>query len=147
MAAELPVAGVLEELKTVLAAHPAAVLAAPPGSGKTTLVPPGLLSLARKIIMLEPRRLAARAAALRIAELLGSEPGDLAGYRVRGEQCVSKNTRIEVVTEGILTRMLQQDPELSGVDLLKLHLKGDGTVVQEERSELLSKKEKFIKIK
>ena len=132
MAAEqLPVAGVLEELKSVLAAHPAAVLAAPPGSGKTTLVPPGLLSIARKIIMLEPRRLAARAAAHRIAELLDSEPGDLAGYRVRGEQCVSKNTRIEVVTEGVLTRMLQQDPELSGVDLLifdefhERHLEGD----------------------
>ena len=132
MAAEqLPVAGVLEELESVLAAHPAAVLAAPPGSGKTTLVPPGLLSIARKIIMLEPRRLAARAAAHRIAELLDSEPGDLAGYRVRGEQCVSKNTRIEVVTEGVLTRMLQQDPELSGVDLLifdefhERHLEGD----------------------
>ena len=131
MAAELPVSGVLEELKTVLAGHPAAVLAAPPGSGKTTLVPQSLLSIARKVIMLEPRRLAARAAAHRIAELLDSEPGDIAGYRVRGEQCTGPDTRIEVVTEGVLTRMLQQDPELTGVDILifdefhERHLEGD----------------------
>ena len=131
MSCKLPVMEILPELRQVLADHPAAVLAAPPGSGKTTLVPPGLLQIARKIIMLEPRRLAARAAANRIAELLDSEPGGIAGYRVRGEQCVSKNTRIEVVTEGILTRMLQQDPELTGVDLLifdefhERHLEGD----------------------
>ncbi|MBO5688493.1 MAG: ATP-dependent helicase HrpB [Lentisphaeria bacterium] len=131
MAADLPVAAVLPELREVFSRHSAAVLAAPPGSGKTTLVPPGLLSIARKIIMLEPRRLAARAAACRIAELLGEEPGRTAGYRVRGEQCVSPGTRIEVVTEGILTRMLQDDPELDGVDLLifdefhERHLDGD----------------------
>ena len=75
MSCKLPVMEILPELRQVLADHPAAVLAAPPGSGKTTLVPPGLLQIGRKIIMLEPRRLAARAAANRIAELLDSEPG------------------------------------------------------------------------
>ena len=73
MSCKLPVMEILPELRQVLADHPAAVLAAPPGSGKTTLVPPGLLQIARKIIMLEPRRLAARAAANRIAELLETE--------------------------------------------------------------------------
>jgi ATP-dependent helicase HrpB len=93
-----------------------AVLMAPPGAGKTTRVPLALLPhVAGRILMLEPRRLAARAAAERMAETLGEALGQTVGYRIRGEAKVSKATRIEVVTEGILTRMLQSDPELTGV--------------------------------
>jgi ATP-dependent helicase HrpB len=98
------------------------VLTAPPGSGKTTLVPLLLLQEAwmagQKIIMLEPRRLAARAAAARMAELLGEQVGETLGYRVRLDSRVTSRTRIEVVTEGILTRRLQRDPELEGVGLV-----------------------------
>ena len=128
----LPVAEILPRLKEALARHPAAVLAAPPGSGKTTLVPPALLdAFPGKIVMLEPRRLAARAAAARISELLGSPLGGLAGYRVRGESVIGRDTRIEVVTEGVLTRMLQKDPELAGTSVVifdefhERHLEGD----------------------
>ncbi|NIZ08576.1 ATP-dependent helicase HrpB, partial [Pseudooceanicola sp. HF7] len=91
---------------------------APPGAGKTTRVPLAMLEAglcAGRILMLEPRRLAARAAAERMAETLGERAGETVGYRVRGESKVSGRTRIEVVTEGILTRMIQSDPELSGV--------------------------------
>jgi len=97
------------------------VLSAPPGSGKTTVIPLKLLDepwLQGKILMLEPRRLAARAAAARMAQLLGERPGETVGYRVRFDNCVSAKTRIEVLTEGILTRRLQRDPELSGVSLV-----------------------------
>jgi ATP-dependent helicase HrpB len=98
------------------------LLTAPPGSGKTTLVPLLLLHETwmegQKIIMLEPRRLAARAAAARMAELLGERVGETIGYRIRLDSQVSSRTRIEVVTEGILTRRLQQDPELDGVGLV-----------------------------
>ena len=88
----------------------------PPGAGKTTRVPLALLDqIAGRIVMLEPRRIAARAAAEQMARLLGEDVGATVGYRIRGEAVVSKATRIEVVTEGILTRMLQSDPELTGV--------------------------------
>ena len=118
----LPVEGVLPVLATALTSAPVAILEAAPGAGKTTLVPLFLLKSglmgSGKIIMLEPRRLAARAAARRMADLLGEEVGQTVGYRVRLDSKVSQQTRIEVVTEGILTRRLQSDPELEGVDLL-----------------------------
>lgn len=113
----LPVEDVLPDLLAALKAGNCAVLQAPPGAGKTTTVPLWLLQLpdigTRKIIMLEPRRLAARAAARRMADLLGEAVGETVGYRIRFDTKVSAKTRIEVVTEGILTRKLQQDPELS----------------------------------
>lgn len=117
----LPIEQVLPELRAALAARGLAVLQAPPGAGKTTLVPLDLLAsgLVRgRIVMLEPRRLAARAAAERMAETLGEAVGERVGYRIRGEAKVGKATRIEVVTEGILTRMIQSDPELRGVGAL-----------------------------
>ena len=117
----LPIEQVLPELRAALAARGMAVLQAPPGAGKTTLVPLDLLAsgLVRgRIVMLEPRRLAARAAAERMAETLGEAVGARVGYRIRGEAKVGKATRIEVVTEGILTRMIQSDPELRGVGAL-----------------------------
>lgn len=115
---KLPIDAVLPELIAALRAHGRAVLQAPPGAGKTTRVPLAMLdaNLTKgRILMLEPRRLAARAAAERMAETLGQRTGDTVGYRVRGEAKVSKATRIEVVTEGILTRMLQSDPDLPGI--------------------------------
>ncbi len=118
----LPINEVLADLRAALAGQPAAVLAAPPGSGKTTLVPLALLSevwlQGKRIIILEPRRLAARAAARRMSQLLGQEVGETVGYRIRFERRISATTRIEVVTEGILSRMLQHDPELGGVGLV-----------------------------
>ena len=113
----LPVEAVLPELCRVLAAGTAAVLEAPPGAGKTTLVPLHLLAQSwledRKILMLEPRRLAARAAAMRMADLLGEPVGQTVGYAMRFERRVGPATRIEVVTEGLLTRYLQRDPALA----------------------------------
>lgn len=114
----LPIDGALPELLAALRADGRAVLQAPPGAGKTTRVPLAMLEAGLctgRIVMLEPRRLAARAAAERMAETLGEAPGQTVGYRIRGEAKVSGATRIEVVTEGILTRMLQSDPELRGV--------------------------------
>jgi ATP-dependent helicase HrpB len=117
----LPVTPALPELAAALAqGH--AVLTAPPGSGKTTQVPLALLTApwlaGGKILMLEPRRPAARMAARRLAQLSGGEPGGLVGYQVRLERRIGPQTRIEVVTEGILTRRLQADPTLEGVGLV-----------------------------
>ncbi|MET3899991.1 ATP-dependent helicase HrpB [Devosia sp. UYZn731] len=115
----LPIDDALPALLAALAQGPYAVLVAPPGAGKTTRVPLALLDAPwrgdARIIMLEPRRLAARAAAHRMAETLGEEVGQTVGYRVRMDAKISGNTRIEVVTEGVFTRMLLDDPELSGV--------------------------------
>lgn len=118
----LPIDNTLPELRAALAAHRAVVLQAPPGAGKTTGVPPALLDeswlAGRSILMLEPRRLAARAAAGRMAHLRGEEVGETVGYQIRFEGRSSARTRIKVVTEGILTRQLQFDPELRGVGLV-----------------------------
>ena len=114
----LPITLVLPDLRAAIAARGMAVLQAPPGAGKTTLVPLDLLAsglVQGRILMLEPRRLAARAAAERMADLLGERVGATVGYRMRGEARVGRDTRIEVVTEGILTRMIQSDPGLDGV--------------------------------
>lgn len=115
----LPVDAILPELLSVLADGGQAVLEAPTGAGKTTRVPPALLNAdwlgGQKVIMLEPRRLAARAAARRIASERGERVGGAVGYRVRGDTQVSGRTRLEVVTEGVLTRMLLDDPALTGV--------------------------------
>lgn len=119
---DLPINEVLAEVRQYLTAGDEAVLQAPPGAGKTTVVPLALLREpwldGRKIIVLEPRRMAARAAAARMAALLDEEVGETVGYRIRLETCVSDVTRIEVITEGILTRMLQRDPALEDVGLL-----------------------------
>jgi ATP-dependent RNA helicase HrpB len=118
----LPVEDILPELVSVLNQGNRAVLQAPPGAGKTTTVPLWLMTLDglgdQKILVLEPRRLAARAAARRMAQLLGEEVGGTIGYRIRLDSKVSAKTRIEVVTEGILTRRLQDDPELAGVGVV-----------------------------
>lgn len=114
----LPVEDALPALLTALAEAGRAVLVAPPGAGKTTLVPLALLDEtvgAGRILMLEPRRLAARAAAERMAALRGEAVGQTVGYRVRGDAKIGPETRIEVLTEGILTRMIQDDPALDGV--------------------------------
>ncbi|MGV8951310.1 MAG: ATP-dependent helicase HrpB [Cypionkella sp.] len=117
----LPIDDALPELRAALRARGMVVLQAPPGAGKTTRVPLDLLAsglVAGRIVMLEPRRLAARAAAERMAETLGEPVGATVGYRIRGEAKNSAMTRIEVVTEGILTRMIQSDPELRGIGAL-----------------------------
>ena len=115
----LPIHAVLEELKVAVAANPAVVLAAPPGAGKTTVVPLALLDAewlgGRKILLLEPRRLAARAAAERMAQTLGEKAGDTVGYRTRLQSRIGPKTRIEVITEGVFTRMILDDPGLEGV--------------------------------
>lgn len=130
-----PIATLLPEIRRSLAEHPRLVLEAPPGAGKTTQVPLALLDAAwlsgRKIVMLEPRRVAARAAAQFMAQQLGEAVGETVGYRIRFENKVSAKTRIEVVTEGILTRMLQDDPMLENIGALlfdefhERHLAGD----------------------
>ncbi len=118
----LPIEQVLPSLRDALASGRGAVLQAPPGAGKTTGVPLALLGEpwlgGRGIVMLEPRRLAARAAARRMATLLGERPGETVGYRVRHESVVGPRTRILVVTEGVLTRMLQSDPALERFGLV-----------------------------
>ena len=119
---DLPVEEAIAPLRDALEQHRNAVLVAPPGAGKTTLVPLRLLHepwmRGRRIVMLEPRRLAARAAAQRMAHMLGEKPGDTVGYQTRDERKIGSNTRIEVVTEGILTRRLQNDPTLDGTALV-----------------------------
>src|SRR5712672_813443 len=118
----LPIDGATPDLVAALARGTTAVLVAPPGAGKTTRVPLVLASEAwakdRKIIVLEPRRLAARAAAARMASTLGEAVGDTVGYRVRFGSKISRRTRIEVVTEGVFTRMVLDDPSLDGVAAL-----------------------------
>lgn len=122
MTKELPIHTSLPQLLDALEQKQTVILAAPPGSGKTTGVPLVLLSTpwlcGGTILILEPRRLAARMAALRMAEMLNEPVGQTVGFRVRFDSQVSASTRIEVVTEGILTRRLQQDPELTGVKLV-----------------------------
>lgn len=117
----LPIAHVLPQLIDTVLRAPCCVLSAEPGAGKTTAVPLALLEagvISGRIIMLEPRRLACVRAAHYMAGQLGEDVGQTVGYRVRGDSRVSPTTRIEVVTEGILTRMIQQDPELEGIELL-----------------------------
>src|SRR3569623_613177 len=115
----LPIDEALPRLTAALEANPMAVLVAPPGAGKTTRVPLALLDAPwrgdGKNILLEPRRLAARAAARRMAAALGEEVGESIGYRVRLDSKVSMRTRIEVVTEGVFTRTILADPELTGI--------------------------------
>ena len=115
----LPIDEALPRLKAALSTGSAAVLVAPPGAGKTTVTPLELLGepwvAGGKIIVLEPRRLAARAAAERMASTLGEPVGQTVGFRVRMQSKVSAATRIEVVTEGVFTRMILGDPELAGV--------------------------------
>lgn len=114
----LPIEDVVDALVAHMSGEGVCVLQAPPGAGKTTRVPLALLAAGTfkgRLLMLEPRRLATRAAAERMAQSLGEAVGETVGYRMRGEAKVSKATRIEVVTEGILTRMIQSDPELAGV--------------------------------
>ena len=130
-----PIQSLLPQIRDSLAAHPRLVLEAPPGAGKTTQVPLALLDEAwlagRSIVMLEPRRVAARAAAGFMAAQRGEAVGETVGYRIRFENRVSARTRIEVVTEGILTRLLQDDPMLDGVGAIvfdefhERHLAGD----------------------
>ena len=137
---DLPVVEVLTDLRELLSAAPSAsddagtclVLTAPPGTGKTTLVPPLLADVLTdiaastpqrtpgRVVVTQPRRIAARAAARRLADLLGEEVGGTVGYAVRGERRAGPDTRIEVVTAGLLLRRLQRDPELSGVDAVIL---------------------------
>ncbi|HKZ10700.1 MAG TPA: ATP-dependent helicase HrpB [Rhodanobacteraceae bacterium] len=134
-ASDFPIAPLLPAIRDSLRAHPRLVLEAPPGAGKTTQVPPALLDepwlAGRKIVLLEPRRIAARAAAEFMAAQRSEATGQTIGYRIRFESRVSDATRIEVVTEGILTRMLQDDPELPEVGAIMFdefherHLPGD----------------------
>ncbi|WP_328870621.1 ATP-dependent helicase HrpB [Streptomyces sp. NBC_00287] len=134
----LPVRGALPSLTDALEAHGTAVLVAPPGTGKTTLVPLALAGLlgegpARRVVVAEPRRIAARAAARRMAWLLGEKVGESVGYTVRGERVVGRHARVEVVTTGVLLQRLQRDQELAGVDVVVLdecherHLDADTT--------------------
>ena len=122
MLPQLPITAIFPDLCKAMQGARSVVLEAPPGAGKTTLVPLALLDEPwlqdRKILMLEPRRVAARAAATRMASLLGEEPGGIVGYRVRQDSRVSARTRIIVLTEALLTRRLQEDPELSDVGLV-----------------------------
>ncbi|XVV17766.1 ATP-dependent RNA helicase [Actinoplanes sp. CA-131856] len=110
----LPIRPVLPRVREALATAGAAVLVAPPGTGKTTLVPLALADGQGRVVVAEPRRLAARAAARRMASLLGERVGDRVGYTVRGDRQISRRTEIEVVTTGVLVRRLQRDPELAG---------------------------------
>ncbi|MFI6411216.1 ATP-dependent helicase HrpB [Streptomyces sp. NPDC050585] len=116
----LPVRHALPELRRALDGHGAAVLCAPPGTGKTTLVPLALAERGARVVVAEPRRIAARGAARRMAWLLGEEVGGRVGFTVRGERVVSRETVVEVVTTGVLLQRLQRDQELAGVDVVVL---------------------------
>lgn len=119
---DLPVKEIISECRKHLANENTLIISAPPGAGKSTLLPLALIDetwlKGQKILMLEPRRLAAKSIAMRMASLLGEEVGQRIGYRIRFEKRISKNTRIEVLTEGILTRMLQSDNALEGVGMV-----------------------------
>ena len=118
---QLPIEGVMPELLSGVRDCPQLILKAAPGAGKSTFFPLQLLKeqvVKGKILMLEPRRLAARNIARYLAQQLGESVGERVGYRVRGESQVSQNTQLEIVTEGIMTRMIQSDPELTGIDLI-----------------------------
>lgn len=119
---DLPVSEIIPEVKDKLSNENSIIVQAPPGAGKSTLLPLALLHESwlnnQKILMLEPRRLAARSIAMRMAEMLGENVGETVGYRIRFENKISAKTRIEVVTEGILTRMLQHDNALEGIGLV-----------------------------
>lgn len=134
----LPVRDAVPALMSALDSEGTAVLCAPPGTGKTTLVPLALAGLvgggpARRVVVAEPRRIAARAAARRMAWLLGEKVGESVGFTVRGERSVGPRTRVEVVTTGVLLQRLQRDQEVSGVDTVVLdecherHLDADTT--------------------
>ncbi|MBX9851774.1 MAG: ATP-dependent helicase HrpB, partial [Cytophagaceae bacterium] len=118
----LPILEIIPELRKTLSSHNTIILQAPPGAGKSTVLPLEILNenwlSGKKILMLEPRRLATRAVATRMASLLNEDVGETVGYRVRFENKISSKTRIEVITEGILTRMLQQDNSLEGIGLV-----------------------------
>jgi ATP-dependent helicase HrpB len=117
----LPIDKILPELAQTLAQHPTVILQAEPGAGKTTRVPLALMEqdyIQGKILLLEPRRVAARSAAQYMAQLLGESVGQRVGYSMRMDRRVSRNTKVEVITEGLLTRRLISDPELSGVSLV-----------------------------
>lgn len=119
---ELPVTKILPQLREFLTENNRLILSAPPGAGKTTVVPTALLSepWARdsRIIIMQPRRAAVKAVAKHISRLLDSKPGDLVGWQIRGEKFISKHTRIEIVTDGILVRRMQRDPALSGYGIV-----------------------------
>ncbi|MEO9870248.1 ATP-dependent helicase HrpB [Ekhidna sp.] len=119
---DLPIVDVIDDVKHHLSSSSTLIVHAPPGAGKSTLLPLALIEEAwlegQKIIMLEPRRLAAKSIAMRMAELIGEEAGETIGYRIRFETRVSEQTKIEVVTEGILTRMLHGDNSLEGIGLV-----------------------------
>ena len=119
---KLPIEDVIDDIKAALTKNRYAVVQAPPGAGKTTLVPLALLDetwlSGKKIIMLEPRRIAVRASAGRMADLIDEPVGKTVGYHIRMDRCIGPDTRIEVVTEGILTRRIQTDPSLEGIGLI-----------------------------
>ena len=122
MPSSLPIAHTLPEIRSHLRTHTRLILQAPPGAGKTTMVPLALMDEpwleGKRIVMLEPRRLAVRASAARMAQMLGERVGERVGYRIRMDRVESEATRVLIVTEGILTRMIQHDPELSDVGLV-----------------------------